>query len=338
MNPADQNPKLLHWKDLPALAVTGESSSYSPFGEPLLLLDLRGCALAGAQVQEAWQWLSRQACPVIGLALEQDRHALIADCDALVATESEAAVMSTYIRQNPMAATVLVQLLRYSESLTIEHALTSESLAYSILQSGPEFQAWLQANRAEAPAVHSDSGPAVLIEREEDQLSLVLNRASNRNGMTVEMRDALLEALQLALADDSIKQITLSAKGKCFSTGGDLTEFGTAPDPVTAHMVRSVALPGRLLARCAQRVKVKVHGACVGSGIEFPAFAGHITAAEDAYFQLPELKFGLIPGAGGTVSIARRIGRQRTAWLVLTGKRIKADQALEWGLVDALVA
>lgn len=336
MNPADKPLNLLHWKDLPALAAAGESSAYSPFGEPLLVLDLRGCVLAGNQVQGIWEWLSRQPCPVIGLALEQDRHALMEDCDTLVSTESEAAAMSAYIRQNPKAATVLVQLLRSSESLTIEHALTSESLAYSILQSGPEFQAWLQANRAETPTVHSDSGSAVLIEREGDQLSLVLNRASNRNGMTVEMRDALLEALQLVLADDSIKQVTLSAKGKCFSTGGDLTEFGTAPDPITAHLIRSVALPGRLLTRCADRVKVKVHGACVGSGIEFPAFAGHITAAADAYFQLPELKFGLIPGAGGTVSIARRIGRQRTAWLVLTGKRIKAEQALEWGLVDAL--
>jgi enoyl-CoA hydratase len=100
--------------------------------------------------------------------------------------------------------------------------------------------------------------------------------------------------------------------------------------------VRALALPGRLLAQCADRVQVRVHGACVGSGIEFPAFAGRIVAAPDAYFQLPELRFGLIPGAGGCVSIARRIGRQRTAWLALSGKRIDARAALDWGLVDAI--
>jgi enoyl-CoA hydratase/carnithine racemase len=155
--------------------------------------------------------------------------------------------------------------------------------------------------------------------------------------MTVEMRDALVEALQLVLSDDTIRQVRLSGRGKCFSTGGDLTEFGTAPDPATAHAVRSLALPGRLLAACAARVEAQLHGACIGSGIEFPAFAGRVVAKSNTHFQLPELRFGLIPGAGGCVSIARRIGRQRTAWLVLSGERIRAAQALEWGLLDAVV-
>ena len=86
----------------------------------------------------------------------------------------------------------------------------------------------------------------------------------------------------------------------------------------------------------AERASVLVHGACVGSGIEFPAFASHLIAREDAWFQLPELQFGLIPGAGGCVSIPRRIGRQRTAWWVLSGARINAQTALDWGLVDGL--
>ncbi len=54
------------------------------------------------------------------------------------------------------------------------------------------------------------------------------------------------------------------------------------------------------------------------------------------YFQMPELELGLIPGAGGTVSMTRRIGRQRMAWMVLSGKRVKAKTALEWGLVDEI--
>ena len=104
----------------------------------------------------------------------------------------------------------------------------------------------------------------------------------------------------------------------------------------TGGRARSLALPGRLLAACAARAEARVHGACIGSGIEFPAFAGRVVAAPDAWFQLPELRFGLIPGAGGTFSIGRRIGRQRTAWLALSGQRIKAPQALAWGLVDAI--
>jgi enoyl-CoA hydratase/carnithine racemase len=59
-------------------------------------------------------------------------------------------------------------------------------------------------------------------------------------------------------------------------------------------------------------------------------------AARNSFFQLPELRFGLIPGAGGCVSIPRRIGRHRTAYLVLSGHRIGAAKALDWGLIDAL--
>ncbi len=80
-----------------------------------------------------------------------------------------------------------------------------------------------------------------------------------------------------------------------------------------------------------------MHGACLGSGIELPAFAGRLSAHNKSFFQLPELPLGLIPGAGGTVSIARRIGRQRTAWMVLSGRRINSATALEWGLIDDII-
>ena len=66
-------------------------------------------------------------------------------------------------------------------------------------------------------------------------------------------------------------------------------------------------------------------------------FARHITATPDTFFQLPEIAMGLIPGAGGCVSIPRRIGRQRTNWLAMTGEQLDAEQALAWGLVDRLV-
>ncbi|HRD62678.1 MAG TPA: enoyl-CoA hydratase/isomerase family protein, partial [Nocardioides sp.] len=77
-------------------------------------------------------------------------------------------------------------------------------------------------------------------------------------------------------------------------------------------------------------------GACIGAGIEIPAFAETVVATPDAWFRLPELSMGLVPGAGGTVSIPRRIGRWRTAWLLLTGRDLAAATALEWGLVDVV--
>ena len=74
----------------------------------------------------------------------------------------------------------------------------------------------------------------------------------------------------------------------------------------------------------------------MGAGIEVPAFAGRVVATADAAIALPELGAGLVPGAGGTVSIPRRIGRHRTALLGLTGSPIDAPTALAWGLVDAV--
>ena len=73
----------------------------------------------------------------------------------------------------------------------------------------------------------------------------------------------------------------------------------------------------------------RLHGACIGAGIEMTAFAKRVVARDDAFFALPEVGFGLVPGAGGTVSIPRRIGTHRTALLGLSGQRIDAALALD---------
>jgi enoyl-CoA hydratase/carnithine racemase len=92
----------------------------------------------------------------------------------------------------------------------------------------------------------------------------------------------------------------------------------------------------RLLHDLGERASVHLHGACIGAGLEIPAAAQRRIATPDAWFQLPELRMGLIPGAGGTVFVPRAIGRHRTAWLVLSGKRITAKQALLLGLIHAI--
>ncbi len=332
-------PALTPLPDLLTAAWAGESARMfaMPAETPALLLaaDWQAQGLSAEEADALAEWLPRQPCPTIAIAAVGTDPRLAAACDVQLAQLDAAAVLCAHIALAPLAARVLVQLLRITEAMPLEHALVAESLAYSTLQAGPEFRRWLLAHPPRSmPA--TDHGPAVLMQREGAMLAVQLNRPHRRNAMSVELRDALIEALQLVLADDSIAAVQLSGLGRCFSTGGELAEFGTAPDPATAHLVRSLALPGRALARCASRVTVRLHGACIGSGIEFPAFAGRLVAAPDAYFQLPELKFGLIPGAGGCISIARRIGRQRTGWLALSGQRIDANTALAWGLVDAI--
>lgn len=247
--------------------------------------------------------------------------------------------LKTNIEKNPIASLALVQLLRLNENLSIRDCLITESLTYSVLQSGQEFQSWLKSKKQNTPINKptTTNESDLLVERKKNQLYLTLNRPEKHNAYSAEMRDSLVEALRVAATDSCIEEIILQANGKSFCAGGDLDEFGTISDPATAHQIRSVRNVGWWLHSLSNRTKTKVQGACIGAGIELPAFTHHIEATQDAYFSLPEVGLGLIPGAGGTASIPKRIGRQRTAWLALTGETISAQTALEWGLIDKIV-
>jgi enoyl-CoA hydratase/carnithine racemase len=230
----------------------------------------------------------------------------------------------------PQATTVLAGLLRWSGALDVPAALDAESLAYSTLLGGPEFAEWL-ADRGPRPLPPPATGEPVLLRRQGDDLRVTLNRPERRNAYGRQLRDALVSALQVAVWDDSIVRVVLDGAGPSFCSGGDLDEFGTASDLVRTRA--GAALP---LHRVAGRVEVRLHGACVGAGIELPAYASRIVAAPDTRIRLPEVGMGLIPGAGGTVSIPRRIGRWRTLYLALSGEFIDAGTASSWGLVDAV--
>ena len=235
------------------------------------------------------------------------------------------------VERNPQAAAACVRLLADPPSST-EDGLVAESLAYAELQGGPEFAAWLAGRGAVQPA---PSPEPVRLERVDDHLTITLQRPEWHNALDVAMRDALCEAFDLLAADPSLTA-TLRGDGPSFCSGGDLREFGTFPDPETAHAVRLERLPARGLAAVADRVTAEVHGACVGGGAELAAFCHRVVAHPGTTFRLPEVAMGLVPGQGGTVSLPRRIGARRTAWLALSGQAIDAPTALEWGLVDEL--
>ena len=175
----------------------------------------------------------------------------------------------------------------------------------------------------------------VRVERRVDELEVTLERPEARNALDAHMRDQLWDAFTMAAADPGLT-LRWRGAGPSFCAGGDLDEFGSRSDPARAHLIRLTRSLGRVLHELADRTTVELHGACVGSGIELPAFAGRVLAAPDTAISLPELSLGLIPGAGGTVSLPRRIGRHRTAWLALTGATIDAATARRWGLVDEL--
>jgi enoyl-CoA hydratase/carnithine racemase len=234
----------------------------------------------------------------------------------------------------PQASTTLVQVLRSTEKSTVDAALVAESLAYAALQGGAEHRKWLEDLRR--PSLDRDPSPCVLLERDGSTLRIALNRPERRNAYSSRMRDELIEALELAAADTSVGQVDIRGNGPNFCSGGDLAEFGSVEDTASAHWIRMQRSAGWWMHQLNQRTVARVHGACIGAGVELPAFAGIVCSTSDATFGLPEVEMGLIPGAGGTASIPRRIGRQRTAWLALTGHRLTAKDALDWGLVDQL--
>lgn len=269
--------------------------------------------------------------PVIGIG--DGAHPQAGYLDALVEPPVTLDGLAAAIARTPLAAATLVQLLRAAEGLAPASALTAESFAFAMLQGGGEHAAWLAA---QTPEPQLPPG-ALHLRRDDGALHLAIDRPDAHNAIDRAMRDALHEAFTLAALDPSIGRISLHGVGRSFSVGADLSEFGTTRDPAAAHAIRMRTLPALQLLRRAGRFDVHVHGGCVGSGLELAAFADRLTAAPDAWFRLPEVAMGIVPGAGGTVSIPRRIGRQRAALLMLSGKRIGAATALGWGMVDAIV-
>ena len=258
--------------------------------------------------------------PWVGLAPERFDDAL--------------AALRRQIEAQPVAAGVAAQVLRASLQLTFDDALAMESLAYSMLLASHGFAAWRAATpvrgRNEAAA------PRVLVEAAEGAIQIRLNRPDRRNAFDAAMRDALCEALAFAAEHPDRPPVELGGLGPAFSAGGDLDEFGNAGDVGQAHLVRTLRSPAGLLYAIRDRATVRLHGACVGAGIEVPAAAGRVTAQPGTFFRLPEVSMGLIPGAGGTATIPRRIGRQRAAYMAISGADIDVATARTWGLIDAV--
>jgi len=243
------------------------------------------------------------------------------------------------VAHSPRAAVACGQLVRQTSALApvsgvgTTAALAAEAATYSVLLGGPEFSRWLGERGAPRRAARAPAEP-VRVDRDNGRLSIVLDDPARRNAFSARMREALLDATMLAEADDRIDSVELRGAGPAFCSGGDLDEFGTAEDFVAAYMVRLARAPWRAIDRIAAKVTVYAHGACIGAGTEIAAYAGRVVATPDAYFALPEVRMGLVPGAGGSVSVPRRIGRWRAAWLMLTGDRLPAPAALRWGLAD----
>lgn len=181
------------------------------------------------------------------------------------------------------------------------------------------------------------SAPTVLYEKDAAVAVVSLNRPRQLNAYNVAMRDELHAVLNAIKDDPEVRVMILRGEGPSFSTGGDVSEFGSAPSPVRAREVRWLRDNWGLLLHLPQPTIAAVHGYTAGGGLEMALLCDMCLAADNAVFFLPETGLGMIPGVGGTQTAPRAIGLGRALDLVLTGKRLDAGEALKIGLVNRVV-
>ena len=152
------------------------------------------------------------------------------------------------------------------------------------------------------------------------------------------MRDDLYQALEASRDDPDVRSILLSAEGKNFCAGADLTEFGSAPSITAARDARWSRDLWGLFLSLDKPLVAAIHGHCIGSGLEMALLCDLRIAATNASFSMPEAHLGLIPAAGGAQTLPRILGPSKALHLLLTGQRLAAKQALNHGLISRLTS
>jgi enoyl-CoA hydratase len=186
----------------------------------------------------------------------------------------------------------------------------------------------------------TDEKPRVKVEAQPDHPGVVLvtlDRPEVLNALDYRTMGELVDALEKLDADESVRCVVITGAGdRAFAAGADIKEMADAT-PVTMSVANNFARWERL-----KRVRVPliaaVRGFALGGGCELAMACDMLVAAEDATFGQPEIKLGVMPGAGGTQRLTHALGKARAMELILTGRNLSAREAYERGLVSELVA
>ena len=167
---------------------------------------------------------------------------------------------------------------------------------------------------------------------------VTLNRPQSLNAYNIQMRDDLSVVLRAVRDDDEVRVVLFKGAGeKAFCAGADLTEFLTAPPPVSARRIRFDRDVWGLFLSIPQPLVAVLHGYVLGSGIEMALCCDMRIASDDAHFGLPEVELGILPAAGGTQTLPRLVGQGKALEMLMSGRRINAQEAWESGLVNRVV-
>lgn len=151
------------------------------------------------------------------------------------------------------------------------------------------------------------------------------------NALSAAVRRGIVEQVETANADAAVDSIVIACAGRTFVAGADITEFGKPPQSPSANEVIAA------LESCSKPVIAAIHGTALGGGLELALGCHFRVATKDARLGLPEVKLGLLPGAGGTQRLPRAVGPEFAVKMIVTGEPVGAAEARERGLIDDIV-
>ena len=160
---------------------------------------------------------------------------------------------------------------------------------------------------------------------------IVLSNNPPVNALSTAVRQGLVDAIAQAEGDDSVKAVVIACEGQTFFAGADITEFGKPPQQPWLPMVVDT------IENCSKPVVAAIHGTAFGGGLEVALGCHYRVAVPTAKLGTPEVKLGLLPGAGGTQRLPRLAGVRKALEMTASGNPISAREAFECGLVDRLV-
>ena len=167
--------------------------------------------------------------------------------------------------------------------------------------------------------------------RKHGDVLIILSNNPPVNALSTPVRQGLVDAIAQAEADDSVKAVVIACEGQTFFAGADITEFGKPPVmpwlPIVVDTIEA----------CAKPVVAAIHGTALGGGLEVALACHYRVAVPSAKLGTPEVKLGLLPGAGGTQRLPRVAGVKKALEMCATGNPIGAKEAFACGLVDRLV-
>ncbi|MDX2003592.1 MAG: enoyl-CoA hydratase-related protein [Chitinophagales bacterium] len=162
-----------------------------------------------------------------------------------------------------------------------------------------------------------------------------LNRPKELNALNLELMGELRDAMEMLDKDDSVRAIVLTGNERVFAAGADIKEMA-GRNSVDMYKIDQFSTWDRIK-KVKKPIIAAVSGFALGGGCELTMLCDMIVASETAQFGQPEIKIGVMPGAGGTQRLTRAIGKARAMEMVLTGKFIAAQEALAAGLINRVV-